>query len=110
MLPIVYGILASGASVGRQQTQALMLFGLLSPHRCIDFAVCQQFAVGATLDNLTVCHDQNLISIDNRGQSMRDDQCGAALAELFQIGLNRSLGAGVERTGRFIKNQNTRIF
>ena len=83
MLPIVYGILASGASVGRQQTQALMLFGLLSPHRCVDFAVCQQFAVGATLDDLTVCHDQNLIRINNGRQSMRNHQGRSALAELF---------------------------
>ena len=42
----------------------------------------------ATFDDATFVHDQYLMCINYRGQTMCDDQCGAVLRDAAQFVLN----------------------
>ena len=59
-------------------------------------------------DPAAVEHD-DLVGIDDGRQAMGDHQGGAAAAHLFQRALDLLLGAGVERAGRLVEQQDLRV-
>jgi hypothetical protein len=51
-------------------------FALLVPHRRIVTVQGQKFGVAATLDDLAMIQDQDLVGIDHSGQAVGDHQRG----------------------------------
>ena len=83
---------------------------LLHPHLRIYAVFRQQLRVRATLNNAPIVHHQNLFGINDGGQAVRDDECGAVLRSFIKRRLNGFLGVGIERGGGFIKYQYRGIF
>ena len=59
-------------------------------------------------DPAAIEHD-DLVGIDDGRQAMGDHHGGAAAAHLFQRALDLLLGAGVERAGRLVEQQDVRV-
>jgi hypothetical protein len=53
--------------------------------------------VAAAFDDAALVHHDDAIGVDDGGEPVRDDQCGAALRDALELGLDRALGACVER-------------
>src|SRR5260221_2609084 len=58
-----------------------------------------QLGVGAGFDDAARIHDANAIGIDDRLQSMRDDNGRAAATQVIEGFLNLAFGFGIERRG-----------
>src|SRR5215469_3633942 len=65
----------------------------------------QQFVVGALLDDLPVLHYQDDVSVADRGQPVRDDEAGPALAQRVHRTLDQHFGPGVDRASRLVQDQ-----
>src|SRR3990167_4488463 len=84
-------------------------FLLPAPHVGIEAAQRQQVAMAATFDDPAAVEDHDLVGIDDGRQPMRDHHRGAPPAHLLQRALDLLFGAGVERTGRLVEQQDPRI-
>ena len=74
--------------------------------RGIEPAAREQFAVRALLDDVAVAHDEDTVGIADGAQAVRDDKARAAAHEVIHRLLDELLGAGVDRAGRLIENEN----
>src|SRR5436305_463697 len=70
----------------------------------------QQLLVRSAFDNPTPIQDQNLIGMHDGRQPMCDHDRSSTKHQILQRLLNQSLRRGVNARGRFIQNQNWRIF
>ena len=61
---------------------------LAFPHRRVVAAAREQRVMRPALDNDAIVQHQDLVGIDDRGQSMSNDQCRAACGQLVQARLN----------------------
>ena len=61
------------------------------------------------LDDMPLLHHDDLIRVANGGEAVRDDETGAVAHQLHHSVLDMQLGAGINRGGCFIQNQNLRI-
>jgi len=66
--------------------------------------------MAAALHHAAVVEDNNLVGVDHGGQPVRDGERGAVLRHAPQRGLDIDLGAGVERAGGLVEDQNARFF
>ncbi len=64
----------------------------------------------SAFSDLIIGHDENLIRVADRGETMRDRDGGAVCSQLFQTLLNPALTLIVQRAGGLIKNQDRRVF
>ncbi len=62
--------------------------------------------MGALLDNVAFVHHQDQISVADGGQTVGDNERGATLHQVVHGLLNQHFGAGIDRAGCFIKDQN----
>ena len=69
----------------------------------------QQLGVRAALDDASGLHHQNLVGDENRRETVRDGDSRAALHHRLQRRLDQPLRVGVERAGRLVQNQDTRV-
>src|ERR1700733_934218 len=75
----------------------------------VEAVLLEQGGMGSLLHRPAVLHDDDQIGIAHGGQSMGDNDRGAALAQMAEGDLDGCLAFGVERTGRFIQQQDARI-
>ena len=66
--------------------------------------------MGAALQDATGVHHQNFMRVHHSTKAVRNHQRGLVLRHALQLGLNRALVGAVERRGRFVLNQHSRIF
>ena len=59
----------------------------------------------APLDDAAAIEHEDFVGVDDRRQPMRDGQRRVVARDDFQLGLDRALGARVERGRRFVENQ-----
>ena len=59
----------------------------------------------ALLDDAAVAHDEDAVGIADGAQAVRDDKARAAAHEVIHRLLNELLGAGVDRAGRLIEDE-----
>ena len=57
------------------------------------------------LDDMPLLHHDDLIRVANGGEAVRDDETGAVAHQLHHSVLDMQLGAGINRRGGFVKNQ-----
>ena len=73
--------------------------------RGIEPAAREQLAVRALLDDIAVAHDEDAVGIADGAQAVRDDKARAAAHEVVHRLLNELLGAGVDRAGRLVEDE-----
>ncbi len=61
------------------------------------------------VDNPATINHQNVVGVRKHRQPMRDDDDGPSLGDPAQIAPDNHFALGIERAGRFIKDQNARI-
>ena len=71
----------------------------------IDSPMACEFSVGASLQNLSIAEDQNLVRGFNRRQAVGDNQNGLALNNPLDGGLNGCLERRVHVGCGFIEDQ-----
>lgn len=81
---------------------------LLIPHVRINARLQQQRFVSATFDNIAVFQHQYLIRVDNRRQTMGDNDCGAIGAHASQCRLYVPFGLCVQCTRGLVQQNNGR--
>ena len=59
----------------------------------------------AFLDDLAAVHDDDPVGRTDSGEAVGDDDCRAALHQMLERALDRSFAFGVERTGRFVEQE-----
>ena len=64
----------------------------------------------AALDDRALVEHDDFIGVDDGREAMRDDQRGAAARDAVERVLDLALGEGIERRGRFVENEDGRIF
>ena len=65
--------------------------------RAVTSAEGQQLLMGATLDDFAVLEDEDLIGAADCRQAVRDDKCGAAMAQRVQAVLDERLASSRTR-------------
>src|SRR5476649_1974445 len=75
----------------------------------IGAAARQQLGVGAALDDLASLEHENLVSVYHGGETMGDDEDGAAGKQAVDCLLHESFRFGVERRRRLVENENRRV-
>src|SRR3954463_14864205 len=75
----------------------------------IQSALFHQLIMIAHLGDHSFFQDDNRVRLANRAQAMGDHYRGLSFRHSPQVILDRPLGFGVERAGRFIENQDRRI-
>ena len=78
---------------------------LLVPETAVDVAALQQFLVLPDIVHFAALEHQDRVGGHQRGQSMRDDDHGAAVGDALDIGVDDRFAFRVERAGRFIENR-----
>src|SRR5437773_1244939 len=68
-----------------------------------------QLVMLAFLDDLSFLDNQNPVRGPHGTEPMRDDEDGAALANLREVALDNGFGLVIEGTGRLIKDQHAGI-
>ena len=68
-----------------------------------------QFVVVAELDELAAVHDDQPVSLAQRGQAVGDGDRGAAADQVVERLLNFLLGLGVDRRRCFVEDQDLRV-
>ena len=68
-------------------------------------AAREQLRVRALLDDAAAAHDQNAVGIADGAQAVRDDKARAPAHEVIHRLLNELLGAGVDRAGRLVEDE-----
>src|SRR5439155_5527276 len=81
---------------------------LLVVERPVAAAERDELRVSATLDDLAVLEDQDLIGGSDRRQAVRDDEGGAAAAQRVQAVLDERLALAVEARGRLVEDEDPR--
>ena len=69
-----------------------------------------QLVMIAALNNTPFIHDENEVSLANRGQSMSHHQGCAPLGQVFKGLLNLLFRGGIERACRLIQQQHRGVF
>ena len=69
----------------------------------------QQLVVGALLDDVAGLHHQDQVGVADRRQPVRDDEARPAGAQRGHRPLDQHLGAGVDRAGRLVEDQDRRV-
>ena len=64
----------------------------------------------ALLDNALVGQDEDLVRVADGGQAVRDGERRSSLHQLFERLLHEVFGLVVQRAGRFVEDQDRRIF
>src|ERR1700712_4397541 len=98
-----------GSAFTRPSCLGPAFLSLDGPHPGIKAARGQQAAVGAALGDLPILENQDLVGIDDRGKTVGDHQRRAVGGDRAQGGLDLLLGMGVERAGRLVEDQDSRI-
>ncbi|MOA06674.1 hypothetical protein D3C78_1263280 [compost metagenome] len=80
------------------------------PHILIQQAGLKQFLMTACMSYASMIHDNDLICISYRRQSVRDDQQGFTFGERTDGPLQLVFIFRICEGGRFIQNYNRRIF
>jgi hypothetical protein len=75
----------------------LLLLLLQRPQVRVDAAAREQLGVRAALHDAALLQDQDLVGAHDRGEAVGDDQGGAVLGDAVELGLDRPLGARIER-------------
>ena len=70
----------------------------------------KQLGVGTALLNSFAVHDDDFVCVLDGGQTVRNHEGGAVLAQLVQRILNVVFGHIIQRRGRFVQNQDWWIF
>jgi len=65
--------------------------------------------MGPGLDDVPLLHYDDLIRVADGRETVSDDQTGAVAHQLHHSVLDMQLGAGINRGGGFVKNQDLRI-
>ena len=78
---------------------------LAMPQSGVVSSLSEELLVSAALDHAPFRKNQNFVRINDRRQTVRNDQGGAVGGHGAQIFLDFVLGAAVERTRGFVKNQ-----
>ena len=87
----------------------LEMLVLLMPEPAIDIAALEELVVAADVVNpAPVEHEDSIRGYQHR-QTVRDDDEGAGFGDAQQIGVDDGLAFGVERAGRLVEDQDTRI-
>ena len=63
----------------------------------------------AGFDDAALVHEDDAVGVAHGGEPVRDDEGGAAIAQLVDRQLDALLGFDVERAGRFVEHQDRRI-
>src|SRR5580704_8170030 len=82
---------------------------LALPHVGVEAVARQKFSVAAALDDAAAVEHDDLVGMDDGREPVRDHNRGAAAAHLLQRALDLLLGAGVERAGRLVEQQDVRV-
>ena len=69
----------------------------------------EQLVVGALLDDRAVLHHQDQVGVADRGEPVGDDERRAVGAQRGHRVLEQQLGAGVDRGGRLVEDQQRRV-
>src|SRR5687767_2415355 len=72
-------------------------------------AAPDQFLVLAFLDDAALLDGDDAVAVAHGRQAVRDDEHGAALADVAHVALDRLLGFEVEGAGRLIEDQDARV-
>ena len=64
----------------------------------------------AALNNAPPFQDEDLVGVNDGGETVGDDQAGAVLSGELDLGLDGLFGDRVERGGGLVEDQNGRIF
>ena len=75
----------------------------------VQAGVCEQFVVGAALSDSAVVQNNDPVSITNRGQTVGDDECGAADQQPGEAFLDETLGFRVHGRGSLVQYENRGI-
>src|SRR5262249_10219590 len=89
--------------------QRLSMSVLLPPEMAVDRAAFDQFAVPADVGHATAVHHQDLIAVDQRGETVGDDDHRASLGDAQKIRMDHGFALRVERAGRLVQNHDARI-
>ena len=65
--------------------------------------------MGAALDDSPLLDDEDLVGAADGGETVGDDEGGAALHQLRQAGLDHGFRLGVERAGGFVEDEDARV-
>ena len=76
----------------------------------VNAALRDKLGMGAALENAVFADDDDFIRVADGGQAVGDDQRGAPFGKAVKRGLNLALGGGIQRAGRLIQNEHTRVF
>ena len=111
MLSAAQILRADGSSVSPFGMRYSLFKGIVVAElECVELfigAACRhQLLVGAALGDMAVHHDGDLVGVADGGETVRDDEGGASLAELVECLLDEHLGGVIECTGCFVQNQN----
>ena len=82
---------------------------LLHPELAVDGAAFEQQAVRRDVNRLAPFQNEDLITVDQRRQAMRDDYHRAAARDAKQISVQQRLALRIERVGRLVQDQDSRI-
>ena len=69
----------------------------------------EKLSVGALFDDAAFFHDDDDVGVANRGQAVRDDEGRAALAQGVHGLLDVHLGAGIDRRGGLVEDEQRRL-
>ena len=84
---------------------------LTLPHLVIQGPLVRdQILVSAGLHHLAVVQNQNLVAVNNRAQSLGDDDRGPSLRGQVQRRHDVALGDRVQLAGGFVEYQNRTVF
>src|SRR5262245_16873952 len=78
---------------------------LLRPQCPVDHAAFEKNIMRSYIEDLPLVHDQNLIAICQRRQAVRYDDHRAPFGDPKEIGADHRLAFRIERTGRFIQDE-----
>src|ERR1700748_954017 len=100
---------------GRRLLRFELAFGLrgglllAARHVGIEAVAGQQLGMPAALGDAAAVEHHDLVGVDDGGEPVRNHQGGAAAAHLFQRALDLLLGAGVERAGCLVEQEDVRV-
>src|SRR5262249_39999735 len=87
----------------------LLVLELQAIEQRVTAAQTQQLVVTTRLDKIAVFDHHDPVGMHDGGEPVRDDECGAALAELGDRFLYVAFGLGVERCRRFVEQDDGRV-
>jgi hypothetical protein len=77
--------------------------------RCVATAGLDQRVVGAVFDEPGALERDDAIGRAHRGEPVRNNENRAPFCDFLHVLLDNALALVIERAGRFIENQDTRI-